>query len=129
MRDAEPLIVGTRDTTVFDSYAAAMTDPLTPPEREYLKSQPLARLATVDAAGAPQNSPVGAFYDEESGDILIGGGRHGRQPEIPQRPGQRPGGAGGRRPRVASDPWTVRDSEIRGTAVRRWRMSTRRCRS
>jgi PPOX class F420-dependent enzyme/OxyR family protein len=37
------------------------------------QSQPLARLATVDASGAPQNNPVGAFLDEETGDILIGG--------------------------------------------------------
>jgi hypothetical protein len=46
---------------------------LTEAEQAYLKSQPLARLATVDASGAPQNNPVGAFLDEETGDILIGG--------------------------------------------------------
>jgi pyridoxamine 5'-phosphate oxidase family protein len=50
-----------------------MTITLTDVERAYLKSQPLARLVTVDASGAPQNSPVGAFLDEERGDIFIGG--------------------------------------------------------
>jgi pyridoxamine 5'-phosphate oxidase family protein len=50
-----------------------MTVTLTEAERTYLKSQPLARLATVDASGAPQNNPVGVFLDEETGDILIGG--------------------------------------------------------
>jgi pyridoxamine 5'-phosphate oxidase family protein len=33
---------------------------LTEAERNYLKGQPSARLATVDASGAPQNNPVGA---------------------------------------------------------------------
>ena len=50
---------------------------LTEAERSYLQSQPLARLATVDARGAPQNTPVGVFFDEETGDILIGGGAMG----------------------------------------------------
>jgi pyridoxamine 5'-phosphate oxidase family protein len=46
---------------------------LTDIERAYLQSQPLARLATVDASGAPQNSPVAMFLDEQSGDIVIAG--------------------------------------------------------
>ncbi len=50
-----------------------MTISLTEAERTYLKSQPLARLATVDASGAPQNNPVGAFLDVETGDVLVGG--------------------------------------------------------
>jgi pyridoxamine 5'-phosphate oxidase family protein len=54
-----------------------MTITLTEAERSYLKSQPLARLATVDASGAPQNNPVGAFLDEETGDILVGGAAMG----------------------------------------------------
>jgi pyridoxamine 5'-phosphate oxidase family protein len=92
-----------------------MTTPLNEAEREYLKSQPLARLATVDASGAPQNSPVGAFLDEGSGDILIGGFAMGASRKF-------------RNVRtnghvalvvddlVSSDPWTVRGLEIRGTA-------------
>ena len=46
---------------------------LTDTERAYLRSQPLGRLATVDASGAPQNSPIGLFLDEETGDIIIVG--------------------------------------------------------
>ena len=54
-----------------------MTVAFTEAERAYLKSQLLGRLATVDASGAPQNSPVGVFLDEKTGDIVIGGGAMG----------------------------------------------------
>jgi pyridoxamine 5'-phosphate oxidase family protein len=93
-----------------------MTVALTGPEREYLQSQPLARLATVDADGAPQNSPVGAFLDEGTGDIIIGGGAMGATRKF------RNVQANGRvalvvDDLVSRDPWTVRGLEIRGTAV------------
>ncbi|HEY5385283.1 MAG TPA: PPOX class F420-dependent oxidoreductase [Acidimicrobiales bacterium] len=93
-----------------------MTVTLTEPERAYLQSQPLARLATVDANGAPQNSPVGAFLDEETGDILIGGGAMGATRKF------RNVKANGQvalvvDDLVSRDPWTVRGLEIRGTAV------------
>jgi pyridoxamine 5'-phosphate oxidase family protein len=93
-----------------------MSVTLTEAERAYLKSQPLARLATVDPNGAPQNNPVGVFLDEETGDILIGGGAMGASRKF-------------RNVRanahvalvvddlVSRDPWTVRGLEIRGTAV------------
>jgi pyridoxamine 5'-phosphate oxidase family protein len=93
-----------------------MTVTLTEAERTYLNRQPLARLATVDASGAPQNNPVGAFLDQETGDILIGGGAMGSTRKF-------------RNVRannqvalvvddlVSRDPWTVRGLEIRGTAV------------
>jgi pyridoxamine 5'-phosphate oxidase family protein len=93
-----------------------MSVTLTEAERAYLKSQPLARLATVDASGAPQNNPVGVFLDEETGDLLIGGGAMGASRKF-------------RNVRanahvalvvddlVSRDPWTVRGLEIRGTAV------------
>jgi pyridoxamine 5'-phosphate oxidase family protein len=89
---------------------------LTESERSYLKRQPLARLATVDASGAPQNNPVGAFLDEETGDILIGGGAMGSTRKF------RNVQANGRVALVVDDlvsrtPWTVRFLEIRGTAV------------
>ena len=45
-------------------------------ELEYLRSQPLGRLATVDADGAPQNNPV-AFFVQDDGTILVGGFRMG----------------------------------------------------
>ena len=93
-----------------------MTVRLTEPERAYLQDQPLARLATVDANGAPQNSPVGAFYDEETGDILIGGGAMGatRKFRNVQANGQV---ALVIDDLVSRDPWTVRGLEIRGSAV------------
>ena len=93
-----------------------MTVTLTEAERAYLQSQPLARLATVDGAGAPQNNPVGVFLDEETGDILIGGHAMGASRKF--RNVQR-----NRQVAlvvddlVSRDPWTVRGLEIRGTAV------------
>ena len=45
----------------------------TPQELEYLKSQRLGRLATVDAKGQPQNSPVGFRYNADLDVIEIGG--------------------------------------------------------
>jgi pyridoxamine 5'-phosphate oxidase family protein len=92
-----------------------MTVILTEAERAYLQSQPLARLATVDANGAPQNNPVGAFLDEETGDIIIGGHAMGasRKFRNVQRNGQV---ALVIDDLVSRDPWTVRGLEIRGTA-------------
>jgi pyridoxamine 5'-phosphate oxidase family protein len=93
-----------------------MTVTLTEAERAYLQSQPLARLATVDASGAPQNNPVGAFLDEETGDIIIGGHAMGasRKFRNVQRNGQV---ALVIDDLVSRDPWTVRGLEIRGAAV------------
>ena len=93
-----------------------MTVILTEAERAYLQSQPLARLATVDANGAPQNNPVGAFLDEETGDIIIGGHAMGasRKFRNVQRNGQV---ALVIDDLVSRDPWTVRGLEIRGAAV------------
>ena len=93
-----------------------MTVTLTEAERAYLQSQPLARLATVDGAGAPQNNPVGAFLDEETGDIIIGGHAMGASRKF------RNVQANGQvalvvDDLVSRDPWTVRGLEIRGTAV------------
>src|ERR1700728_1215643 len=93
-----------------------MTVTLTEAERAYLQSQPLARLATVDGGGAPQNTPVGVFLDEETGDIIIGGHAMGasRKFRNVQRNGQV---ALVIDDLVARDPWTVRGLEIRGAAV------------
>lgn len=93
-----------------------MTVALTEAERQYLESQPLARLATVDSNGAPQNNPVGAFYDAETGDILIGGLAMGATRKF------RNVKANGHvalvvDDLVSRDPWTPRGLEIRGTAV------------
>jgi hypothetical protein len=43
------------------------------PELKYLATQTIGRLATLQANGAPQVSPVGFSYNEELGTIDIGG--------------------------------------------------------
>ncbi len=47
--------------------------PLTAAERTFLDSQPLGRLATVDAAGRPHVVPVGFAYNEVAHTIDING--------------------------------------------------------
>jgi pyridoxamine 5'-phosphate oxidase family protein len=89
---------------------------LTDIERAYLRDQPLGRLATVDASGAPQNSPVGVFLDEESGDIIIGGGAMGATRKF-HNVQSNPHVAVVVDDLVSTDPWTVRGLEVRGTAL------------
>jgi pyridoxamine 5'-phosphate oxidase family protein len=89
--------------------------PFTPAELQYLESQPLARLATVDADGAPQNNPVGFRVNETDGTIDIGGYR------MPQTRKFRNVQHNARVALVVDDlvsvdPWTVRMVEIRGDA-------------
>jgi pyridoxamine 5'-phosphate oxidase family protein len=88
---------------------------LTDIERDYLKSQPLARLATVDASGAPQNNPVGAFLDEETGEIIVGGFAMGATRKF-RNVKANSHVAVVIDDLVSMDPWTVRGLEIRGTA-------------
>jgi pyridoxamine 5'-phosphate oxidase family protein len=91
-----------------------MTRSFTTGEREYLGSQRLGRLATVDPGGAPQNNPVG-FVVTDAGQILIGGYRLGATRKFKNV---------GRNANVAFvvddlksvDPWAPRMVEIRGTA-------------
>jgi pyridoxamine 5'-phosphate oxidase family protein len=85
-------------------------------EQEYLQSQPLGRLATVDASGAPQNNPIGMFLDEETGDIIIGGAAMGATRKF-RNVQENPRVALVIDDLVSRDPWTVRGLEIRGTAV------------
>jgi pyridoxamine 5'-phosphate oxidase family protein len=92
-----------------------MAAKLTPVELDYLRSQRLGRLATVDASGAPQNNPVGFFVDEATGQVLIGGWQMGKTRKFRNVRGH---------PSVALvvddiasvDPWVVRGVEIRGPA-------------
>lgn len=84
-------------------------------EIDYIRSQPLGRLATVDAKGAPQNSPVGFTYDEATGTIDIGGMRMGASRKF------RNVAATGKVSFVVDDigtgdSWQPRMVEIRGTA-------------
>lgn len=85
-----------------------------PAELDYLRTQRLARLATVDRAGAPQNSPVG-FRIRPDSTILIGGYQMGRTRKFRNVQGN--GHVALVIDDLASvDPWRVRGVEIRGTA-------------
>lgn len=92
-----------------------MPPTLTTDDLNYLRSQPLGRLATVDADGAPQNNPIGFTVDKTTGQILIGGMAMGMSRKF--RNVQR-------NPNVALvvddlasvDPWIVRGIEMRGVA-------------
>ncbi|MEU5807695.1 MULTISPECIES: PPOX class F420-dependent oxidoreductase [unclassified Streptomyces] len=84
-------------------------------ELAYLRSQPLGRLATVDATGQPQANPVG-FFTQEDGTILVGGLAMGTTKKWRNLQGN---------PRLAlvvddlvsTRPWRVRGIEIRGRAT------------
>jgi len=90
--------------------------PFTPAEIAYLGTQRLGRLATVDAAGAPQNNPVGFHFNAELGTIDIFGLHMGDTRKYHNVQGN---------PRVSLvvdelasiEPWEVRGMEIRGTAT------------
>ncbi|NUS43466.1 MAG: PPOX class F420-dependent oxidoreductase [Mycobacteriaceae bacterium] len=85
-------------------------------ELEYLASPGrLGRLATVDADGAPQNSPVGHRYNPDTGTIDIYGHQMGASRKF------RNLATNDRVALVVDDlasmqPWTVRGMEIRGRA-------------
>lgn len=84
-------------------------------ERAYLDGQPLGRLATVDAEGAPQNNPVGFFLDDESEDLLVGGRDLANSRKF-RNLRRNPAVAFVVDDLVSVSPWTVRGIEIRGTA-------------
>ncbi|MEU3019552.1 MULTISPECIES: PPOX class F420-dependent oxidoreductase [unclassified Nocardiopsis] len=90
----------------------------TPNEIDYLKSQPLGRLATVGPNGRPHITAVGVFVDTDNDTIVVAGhqGTHmGRSKKFRDA---------ARHPEVAflvddlasQDPWTPRGIEIRGRA-------------
>jgi pyridoxamine 5'-phosphate oxidase family protein len=84
-------------------------------ERDYLASQPLGRLATVDTKGHPQDNPVGFAYDEVNGTIDIGGWTMGTTRKF-ANVATTPFAALVVDDLVSRDPWTVRGMEIRGRA-------------
>jgi pyridoxamine 5'-phosphate oxidase family protein len=84
-------------------------------EIEYLKDQPLARLATVGRDGCPHVTPVGAFYDPDAEAIVIGGINMAESKTFRDAQ-RRPGVAIVVDDLVAVDPWTPRGIEIRGHA-------------
>ena len=84
-------------------------------ELDYLRSQRLGRLATVDRDGRPQNSPVGYFVDGPGRRVLIGGRALAATRKFRNVQAN---------PEVALviddiasfDPWVVRGIELRGPA-------------
>jgi pyridoxamine 5'-phosphate oxidase family protein len=84
-------------------------------ELEYLRSQRLGRLATIQPNGTVQNSPVGFGYNEALQTIDIGGHNMAESQKF------RNVAAGSKVAFVVDDvvstnPWTVRCLEIRGEA-------------
>ena len=85
----------------------------TPAEIEYLRSQQLGRLATVNQAGEPHVVPVGFRYNAELDTIDIGGHNIGKSKKF------RDAGRSGRAAFVVDDvlpPWQPRGIEVRGRA-------------
>jgi pyridoxamine 5'-phosphate oxidase family protein len=87
----------------------------TPAELEYLASQPLGRLATVQPDGTLQVNPVGFAYNAEHGSIDIGGFVMSTSRKF------RNVADNGRVAFVvddipSTDPWRVRCLDIRGVA-------------
>ncbi|MFJ3586876.1 PPOX class F420-dependent oxidoreductase [Streptomyces sp. NPDC090127] len=83
-------------------------------ELAYLRTQRLARMATVDPTGQPQANPVG-FFPQPDGTVLVGGLAMGRSKKW------RNLGANPKVALVVDDlasvrPWRVRGVEIRGVA-------------
>ena len=82
-------------------------------EIEYLQSQRLGRLATINPTGKPQNAPVGFKYNAELDTIDIGGRYMSKSKKFRNLH---------KNPNVAfvvddvQPPWSPRGVEIRGTA-------------
>ena len=85
-------------------------------ELEYLNSQRLGRLATVDAQGRPHVVPVGFFYDPHHEAIVIGGASDMAASKKFRDAAAHPPVALVVDDLAAIDPWTPRGVEIRGTA-------------
>ena len=84
-------------------------------EIEYLRGQPLGRLATVGRDGRPHVTPVGVFYEPETEAIVIGGVNMATSKKF--RDAQRQSDVAIVIDYLAAvDPWTPRGIEIRGHA-------------
>src|SRR4029450_2602132 len=88
---------------------------ISPAERNYLSSQRLGRLATVDQHGQPQNNPVGFFLNDELGVIDIGGRAMGRTKKF-RNVQSHPLVSRWVDDLASVQPWHVRGVEIRGRA-------------
>jgi pyridoxamine 5'-phosphate oxidase family protein len=89
--------------------------PFTQKEIEYLRGQPLGRLATVGPDGSPHIVPVGFRLDPEAETIQIGG--HGLSSSKKWRDlHTNPQTAIAVDDLASVDPWTPRGIEVRGRA-------------
>lgn len=84
-------------------------------ELDFLRSQRLGRLATIDRKGAPQNNPVGFVVDEKTGHVVIGGRSMAASRKF-RNVGSNPNVAFVVDDIASVDPWVVRGVEIRGRA-------------
>jgi pyridoxamine 5'-phosphate oxidase family protein len=90
------------------------TSVFTPAELGYLRSQPLARLATIGPDGAPQVKAVGFIVDPETGTIDIPSLNNPSTQKW--RNVQRDGRVALIVDDVSPDPWQPRSVEVRGIA-------------
>jgi pyridoxamine 5'-phosphate oxidase family protein len=90
-------------------------------EIEYLRSRPLARLATVGADGRPRVKPVGFLLDPETDELVVGGyAGSGMATSRKFRDVLATGFVALVVDDVATtDPWTPRGVEVRGQAEAR----------
>jgi pyridoxamine 5'-phosphate oxidase family protein len=90
----------------------------TPNEIEYLKGQPLGRLATVGPGGRPHITPVGVFYDPQTQTIVVGGhaGTNMAASKKFRDAERHPEVAFAVDDLASIDPWSPRGIEIRGRA-------------
>jgi pyridoxamine 5'-phosphate oxidase family protein len=108
----------TSSAVEFLASAAMSTTPnprLDEVEKAYLATQRLARLATVDPAGAPQINPVGFVLEADTDRILIGGMAMASTRKF-RNAREHPAVALVIDDLASVDPWTVRGVEIRGSA-------------
>ncbi|HET6731450.1 PPOX class F420-dependent oxidoreductase [Mycobacterium sp.] len=86
-----------------------------PHEIEFLRRAELGRLATIQANGTPQNSPVGFTYNEQLGTIDIAGYQMSKSQKF-RNIAHNDNVAFVVDDVTSRDPWRVRCLEIRGTA-------------
>lgn len=86
-------------------------------ELDYLDSQPLGRVATVDASGRPHVMPVGVFHDPATDSLVIG--------SVANMAASKKFRDAAANPHIAVvvddlarvEPWTPRGIEVRGRVV------------
>jgi pyridoxamine 5'-phosphate oxidase family protein len=93
-----------------------MASTFTDAEIEYLNTQPLGRIATVDADGRPHVIPVGVWYDSDADSIVVGATGGMRSSKKFRDARQRPDVAFVVDDLASVDPWSPRGIEVRGRA-------------